>query len=294
MPDRRTPLWLWPNLLSLDAPAVAIVWLLMFQKIWVQYLSWGYHASLFLAVWGIYILDRILDVKMLAPGDPRLGPRHEFHERHAKVMACVAVAALIGSALIAGFEISFGPLVDYGKPVLFLVVIFFSLTIFSKQDREIPHLRNLFAGLAFAYGTAMGAHMWSWKPGMVDLVLPPLNLALAPEMLAFAVLCTLNISAIHFWEHSRFSADVEEGAANDLALTVPLTVLAAACIGLAVMDAESRSRPFYYAVLISSALLYVLNRLRKNYSLDALRVMADAAMIAPLPVFLVLINSTQV
>ena len=288
MPERRTPLWLWPNLLSLDAPAVAMAWLFMFQKIWLQILPWGYYAALGLAVWGIYILDRIIDVKMLAPGDPRLGPRHDFHQRHLRVMSTVAVLALLGSAFIAGGHISFGPMVDYGKPVIFLVVVFFSLTIFSKQDREIPHLRNLFAGLAFSYGTSMGAHMWSWKPGIFDVVHQPFNLALSPEMLAFAILCTLNISAIHFWEHSRFSGDVEQAAANDLSLTIPLTVLAAGSIGLAVLDEESRSRPFYYAVLISSALLYVLNRIRANYSVDALRVMADAAMLVPLPVFIAL------
>jgi len=294
MPEsRRTPIWLWPNLLSLDAPIVAIVWLYMFQRIWLQYLSWGYPVALGLAVWGIYILDRIIDVKMLPPGDPRLGPRHDFHQRHTKVMASIAVVALIGAALVAGFEISFGPLVEYSKPVCFLIVIFFSLTIFSKQDRDIPHLRNLFAGLAFAYGTAMGAHMWSAAYGLVETNVPWLNLVMCPEMLAFAVLCTLNISAIHFWEHSRIAGDEESGAANDLALTLPLTVLAASCIGLAVMDEESRSRPFYYAVLISSALLYVLNRLRSWYSMDALRVMADAAMIVPLPVFLALVKSVN-
>ncbi|MCW1915770.1 hypothetical protein OJ996_19445 [Luteolibacter sp. GHJ8] len=288
MPDRRTPLWLWPNLLSLDAPAVAMAWLFMFQKIWLQVLPWGYYAALGLAVWGIYILDRIIDVKMLSPGDHRLGERHEFHQRHMKFMSILAVVTLLGSAFVAGGHISFGPLVDYGKPVIFLVVVFFSLTIFSKQDREIPHLRNLFAGLAFSYGTAMGAHMWSWKPGIFDAIHPPFNLALSPEMLAFAVLCTLNISAIHFWEQSAFTRDRERGAANDLSLTIPLTGLAAAAIGLAVLDEESRSRPFYYAVLISSALIYVLNRVRSKYSVDALRVMADAAMIAPLPVFIAL------
>lgn len=288
MPERRTPIWLWPNLLSLDAPAVAMAWLFMFQKIWLQVLPWGYYAALGLAVWGIYILDRIIDVKMLAPGDPRLGARHDFHQRHMRFMSILAVVTLLGSAFVAGGHISFGPLVDYGKPVIFLVVVFFSLTIFSKQDREIPHLRNLFAGLAFSYGTAMGAHMWSWKPGIFDAIHPPFNLGVSPEMLAFAVLCTLNISAIHFWEQSAFTKDREQGAANDLSLTIPLTGLAAAAIGLAVLDEESRSRPFYYAVLISSSLIYILNRLRANLSVDALRVMADAAMIVPLPVFVAL------
>lgn len=294
MPERRpTPLWLWPNLLSLDAPIVALVWFYMFQRIWLQYLSWGYSVALFLVVWGIYILDRIIDVKMLAPGDPRLGPRHMFHQKHSRLMMWTALAGLLTATIVAGFEISYGPLIEYGKPVLFLVVIFFSLTIFSKQDREIPHLRNLFAGMAFAYGTAMGPHMWSPAYGFVETRWGWLNLILSPEMLAFAVLCTLNISAIHFWEHSRIAGDEESGAANDMALTVPLTVLAAACIGLAAMDPDSRSRPFYYSVLIATALLYVLNRLRSNYSMDALRVMADAAMVVPLPVFLILVNSAN-
>ncbi|WP_035615471.1 hypothetical protein [Haloferula sp. BvORR071] len=290
MPERRTPFWLWPNLLSLDAPIVAIVWLCMFKKIWVPgILTWEHYAALGLAVWGIYIFDRILDVKMLAPGDPRLGPRHEFHQKHTKVMGFLGLIALVGSALIAGYGIPFGPLIEYGKPILFLVVIFFSLTVFSKQDREIPHLRNLAAGLAFSFGTAFGAHMWA--PDSYEFGLQSIGLCLSAEMLTFAVLCTLNISAIHFWENSRSSNDVEQGAANDLALTVPLTVLAAACIGLAVMDSENRSRSFYYAVLISTALIYVLNRLRSNYSMDALRVMADAAMIVPLPIFFVLAKS---
>lgn len=289
MPDRRTPSWLWPNLLSLDAPVVAVVWLVMFEKSWRQTLPWGYHVALFLAVWGIYILDRLIDVKMLAPGDHRLGTRHAFHNRFMRSMSVLAVITLLGALLVAGFHISAGPLLDYGKPVLVMVVVFFSLTIFSKQDREIPHLRNLFAGLAFAYGTSMGAHMYSGKTGFADLSwlnFPPADLLFSPEMLAFAVLCTLNISAIHFWEHSRSSDDPELGASNDLALTVPLTVLGAASIGLAALDEESSSRPFFYAVLISTALLYVINRNRARFSLDALRVMADVAMIAPFPVFL--------
>ncbi|WP_193213977.1 hypothetical protein [Luteolibacter marinus] len=291
MPERRTPLWLWPNLLSLDAPIVAMVWLFMFQKIWLQVLPWGYYAALGLAVWGIYIIDRILDVKMLSPSDSRLGPRHEFHRKHLRAMSILAVLVVCGSIIVAGFHISFGPLIDYGKPVIFLVVGFFSLTVFSKQEQEIPHLRNVFAGLAFAYGTAMGAHMWSGKAGIIDLVHPPFNLLIAPEMLSFAVLCMLNISAIHFWEHSRSSSDPDFKAAHELALTLPLVLLGSVCILLAALDEESRSRPFYYAVLISAALLYIANRERSRFSIDALRVIADAAMLVPLPVFLAMTRS---
>ncbi len=290
MPERRTPLWLWPNLLSLDAPVVAVAWLYMFQKIWLMVLPWGYYAALGLVVWGIYLTDRIADLKMLPPGDPRLGSRHRFIQRCGRWPGIVAAMALLGALLVAGGHIPQGPLVDYGRVVLPMVGIFFCLTVFSMQDREIPHLRNLVAGLAFSYGTAMGAHMWVVKPGIIDLVYPHFNLLVAPEMLVFALLCSINITAIHFWEQAAAGGESEDGW-NDLAIVLPLAVLGAACIGFAAKSEEVISRPFYYAVLISAALLYAINRIRTRCSIDALRVLADAAMLAPLPIFWALSGS---
>ena len=52
------------------------------------------------------------------------------------------------------------------------------------------------------------------------------------------------------------------------------------------LDDGQSSRPFFYAVLTSSALLYILNRRRAEFPLDALRVLADVAMLVPLLVFL--------
>lgn len=46
------------------------------------------------------------------------------------------------------------------------------------------------------------------------------------------------------------------------------------------------SRPFFYAILTGAALLYLLNRRRAMFSLRALRVLADAALIVPVLVFL--------
>lgn len=34
MDKERAPWWLWPNLLSLDAPVVAVAWAWMFSKAW--------------------------------------------------------------------------------------------------------------------------------------------------------------------------------------------------------------------------------------------------------------------
>ncbi len=288
MPEsRRTPSWLWPNLLSLDAPVVALVWFFMFERTWRMYVPWNAALALGLAVWGIYVLDRIADVKLLSAGDPKLGLRHEVHRRWLPWAGWAALAALIASAALAGFTMPW-EIVHYGKVVLVLMIAFFVLTVFNMQDQEIPVFRNIVAGITFGYGTAMAVHVYVF---LYEPTQSPLVLLIIPEVIAFAFLCVLNISAIHFWENSRRTGDPEKGAENDLSLTLPLTVLGAACLVFAFRDPNSTTRPFFYAVLIATALLYVLNRQRERFSLDALRVLADLAMIAPLPVFFALSDS---
>lgn len=256
----------------------------MFEKTWRMYVPWHGFAALGLAVWAVYVWDRIIDLKLLSEGDDKLGQRHEFHARCLPWAGWLAFAALLTSGGLAGFFMP-ADIVHYGKLVLVMMVAFFVLTIFAMQDREIPVIRNLVAGVTFGYGTAMAAHVY------VPLYEPsqgPWALVITPEMLAFAFLCVLNISAIHFWEHSRRTDDPERGAQNDLALVIPLAVLGASCLAFAVRDPDSTTRPFFYAVLVATALLYVLNRLRDRFSMDALRVLADVAMVAPLPVFFAL------
>jgi hypothetical protein len=292
MPDRRTPLWLWPNLLSLDAPVVAMVWLAMFSGAWIPFQEWQAYPALGFGVWGIYLFDRLMDIKLLDPEDSRLGLRHEFMRRHEGIMKWVASGAvllaagitlsslptaLIGQDLLSGRNAQFG----YIFPVLLMVVAFFSLTVASAGSPDIPHVRNLIAGFAFSYGTGMLAHV---QRGTEEIM----HLLVSPEMLCFALLCALNISAIHFWERSRSSHDPEVKAAHEIFLTLPLAVLGGAALLFARSDDPSMTRPFFYAILISAGLLFVVNRNRSRFSLDALRVMADAAMVAPFPVFLAL------
>jgi hypothetical protein len=294
MPDRRTPFWLWPNLLSLDAPVVAMVWLAMFSGAWVPFQEWQAYPALGFGVWSIYLFDRLMDVKLLDPADPRLGLRHEFIRRHEGIMKWLAVAAalacagimlftlptaLIGQDLLGGNRAQFG----YIFPVLLMVVGFFSITVASAGSHDIPHFRNLIAGLAFSYGTGMLAHVQLGMEGIGHLLF-------SPEMLCFALLCAMNISAIHFWEHSRSSRDPDFKAAHELALTLPLVVLASASFLFARSagsdDEKAVRQYFFYAILISTALLFILNRIRSRFSLDALRVLADVAMIVPYPIFL--------
>lgn len=284
---------MWPNLLSLDAPLVAIAWLYMFTRAWqVNYLEWQAYAALGLGVWVIYVVDRLLDLRVRADDDPALAARHEFHFRHRGWFVAGGVLAVLAGLWFVLRYLPAELLLSYSGPAVGLVTAFFLAVIGSRGSHEVPYLRNVIAGLAFGYGTAMMAHTRVASQGMFSMLV-------SREMIAFSVLCMLNITAIHLWEHSRRSKDPEVEAADEMSLTLPLIVLAGAAMVFAYLDnpamfgrgfgsEEPPARPFFYAILISTALLQILNRSRRRFSLDALRVLADVALLAPLPLFLVL------
>ncbi len=293
MSEGRKPWWLWPNLLSLDAPLVAVAWLYMFARAWqVNYLEWEAYAALGLGVWAIYVCDRLIDLRIRDASDPALASRHEFHARHRSLFL---VGVILAIAAVLWFVFKTLPvelLMSYSWPAVTLVAAFFVLVIGRGASGEVPYFRNAVAGLAFAYGTAMMAHTRVPSQGMWSM-------ALSREMIAFAVLCVLNITAIHLWEHSRRSDDPEVKAADEMSLTLPLTLLAGSALVFAYFDNPGMfgrgmgsdslpARPFFYAILISAALLQILNRTRRRFSLDSLRVLADAALVAPLPLFFIL------
>jgi hypothetical protein len=274
--ESRKPWWLYPNLLSLDAPLVAVAWLHAFAGAWRLYLPWPAYVCLGLAVWVIYVSDRLLDVSMAAGSPVPLEARHDFHRRHHRFFRLGVAAALLGGVFIVVTQM---PMAIYMNLLLggVLVAGFFGLAMISSQEaHEVPVLKNVLAGITFAFGTAMTAHIYRNEFGLGELMK-------SREFLCFAVLCVLNISAIDLWEHAARSQDAETKASDELTLTLPLALLGIASIIFAALDPSSR--PFFYATLTASALLFILNRQRQRFPMDALRVLADVALLAPLLVF---------
>ncbi len=275
--EDRKPLWLYPNLLSLDAPLVAVAWLHVFAQTWrLGYHPWEAYVTLALAVWAIYVADRLLDVSLLGGPGGKLEARHQFHNRHRKLFGIAVIAALLVAVVLVVTKM---PMTIYRHLLLggVLVAGFFGLSMLSSQDSdEVPHSKNILAGVTFAFGTAMTAHLYRWEYGVYELLV-------SREFLSFAVLCVLNISAIDLWEHAARSSDLETKASDELALTLPLTLLGAFALASALRDMTTR--PFFYAILTGAALLYVLNRSRSRFSLDALRVLADVSLLVPILVF---------
>lgn len=276
----RKPFWLIPNLLSLDAPLVAVAWLYIFAKTWrADYIPWVAYISLALVVWVIYVVDRLLDASIRGGSSGRLEARHQFHRKHQRVFGVLAVMVgiTVGILVVSGLPVN---IYSYGIIGGIMVAGFFTLSVlYPAAENEQPYAKNVVAGLSFAYGTALLAHAYTGFD---------MRTILSRELICFAVLCILNISAIDLWEQANRSSDPEIKAGNELALTLPLALLGAASLVFALQAQQYTTRPFFYAILTSAALLHILNRSRARFQMDALRVLADVALLAPLVVFHVL------
>src|ERR1700726_3693665 len=104
--------WLWPNLLSLDAPIVALLWQLLFVRCFHGSLGTLPAALLAVAVWLIYVADRTLDAWRGCVEQPR----HEFYRRHWRAVLPVWLVALGGGAWLAWSRLP-GPLFIEGAAV---------------------------------------------------------------------------------------------------------------------------------------------------------------------------------
>ena len=93
------PISLW-HLASLDAPTVALVWSLAFAWAAHVVLPLWVPTLLVLAVWSVYITDRLLDARagLRDASLHRLRDRHLFHWRHRRILLPLAAAAAAAAA----------------------------------------------------------------------------------------------------------------------------------------------------------------------------------------------------
>ena len=275
--NQKHPKWLLPNLLSLDAPIVAVVWAWMFAQSWrVQWVNANIYLLLPGVVWIIYCLDRYLDNKVSENKRGEHSARHAFHQRHwwwfrigIYIVAGFCAATLLQLPLSIFF---------HAIPILILVCVYFFTAVFSEHRQGQPQLfKNAIAGFTFSYGTAMGVFFFRPSSYWLELVLTQQNLL-------FALLCTCNITAIDLWEASRATAEREGKKYYELSLTIPLFILVTLSFLLAVR-ADDYSRPFYFAIMIAGGLLQVINHYRSRFSLNTLRAFADLALLVPAPIF---------
>ena len=147
------------HLASLDAPTVALVWSLAF--------AWAAHivlplwvpALLVLAVWSVYVTDRLLDARagLRDATLHRLRDRHLFHWRHRRVLVPLAAASAAMAAWIV-FNLM-PPIARERNSVLAAAsLIYFTRVhtgreIFPRMSKLLS--KELLVGLLFTAGCAL-------------------------------------------------------------------------------------------------------------------------------------------
>jgi hypothetical protein len=239
--------WLWPNLLSLDAPVVAILWQILFARCFQAQAGVLPAVLLLSTVWLIYSADRTFDAWR---GD-RCSPRHEFYRRHWRGVMPVWVAVLLLTAWLATTRL---PEVLFRRGLILLVVVVAYFAFVHLGKRCWP--KEAAVGLVFALGATLAA--WGSVKTVADMA----------TILVFSCLCWINCVAIQRWERERLDWSP---------VIVAMGVAFAACALLYL------SRPILGAAEMASAFGFLLlDRVRRRLSADAVRVLADVALLSPL------------
>lgn len=267
--NSRQPWWLLPNLLSLDAPIVALAWQYVLTVSFHTQTDWFGRAGLALAVWAIYLLDRLLDTRR--PQESTEAARHRFTRRHRRTMwflLGIAVAAGMASMINAPAAL----IVD-GVFLSAVVMVY----LIGVQIGILPIPKEHAVSILFATGVALG-------PLAGGCHLPAILLAAIP----LSFLCLANTAAIEHVEWSRLTHYARPAphaftrwiAERYLAFCLMVTLvcgLGAACSGI-----DELRLPLAYSAAAMLA-LSLLHMARHRMSTELFRVLADAALLSPLP-----------
>jgi len=271
----RTPWWLWWNVLSVDAPTVAVVWAALFARVSGGRLSAAEATVLILAVWVIYVSDRLLD-GWTAKDRAALHERHRFCERHRLVLAGLVAFA---SGELVWLTTEHLPAAEVAAGVkLGVILVLYMAGIHAGRGRiawVFP--KEIAVGLLFACGSTLP--LWSRS------IRFPWGACL--PWILFGFLCALNCLSIECWENHDRSGKWRQpphplvrwadSRLSRMAAALAIAVLAACLVG----NPKSSSIAALLAVWLGALLLVLLNYGRTKLSPAALRVLADAALLVP-------------
>ena len=258
-------------MLSLEAPLVAVLWQAALAKAHGLHLMPMVHAGLGLVVWIIYVADRLWDTFRQPKAE--LDARHAFYRRHRVLfLALLMPLALAGAAWIAVKEIPEGLLWQAVSLAVFVVLYFF---IYVARLAPALMPRPHAAALLFALGCTAGIRFFSMPETWADPLL---------ECAVLTLLFLSNLSALAAKEEEDAGKPAHWHAAHPTLLGGNVLVMAAAVYFIqkgrfdAVLLAPS------VAVLAGLALMTILHRFRGKLGVEQHRVLADLAMVLPLPV----------
>jgi hypothetical protein len=274
----RRPWWLWWNILSIDAPSVAIVWALLFARMIRSNIPFLDFCILAITVWLVYIADRLLDGRV-STQPSTLHERHYFCRRHRRLLVTLMICAAALNLWLVQQDGFRSGLIRSGWILFALVVLymFSAHTQLSSLSRWLP--KEILVGFLFAAGVSLPA--WSRSRSLSYLIILPCAL--------FGLLCSLNCVAIEYWENGTnprirrgLLAPWSEVHIDSLAGSL----IALGFVGPILLGTPPRPASGWFAISCGALLILVLNHLKARIAVDAIRVLADAALVLPALIFL--------
>jgi hypothetical protein len=270
--SHTTPWWLWWNILSLDAPTVAVVWALLLARPSHMRLRAADEIVLGLVVWCIYVSDRLFDG--LNPTNQRvLRERHLFCAKHLRALTWLLVLAAFAVLWVTADFLA--PLeVSAGMKLAAMIGAYMAIIHAGRGSiaRFVP--KEVAVGILFAVGTTLPA--WSRLSEFSWDEWTPFGL--------FAVLCSLNCLAIECWENEPRYPDWFQGRSPVIRWAetrINQLAVALAVSAFAVVLVRRHPGPFgsgLPAISLAALLILLLNCHRNRLSGRALRVLADATL----------------
>jgi hypothetical protein len=266
--------WLWPTILSLDAPAVAVLW----QRLLGQSASVRIgRAEMFVlgcSVWLAYAADRWIEGWRLAPERIRTH-RHFFYRKNRWPIAAAWLALLGLDVAVAFRGLTAGEIAAGAVMLPAVAAYLFSQQLLHRNNRwRVP--KEACTAILLGAGAALFA---IGRPGS-DLRTMGVPLAL------FVLLCFSNCALISVWEdevdhsHGQTSLALQFRGAAVFSRTLPWAL--AVLSGAAWLAAGPRVEPAAGCAALSSALLGLVDMAEARIGRILARVLADLALMTPL------------
>ena len=268
-----TPL-LWLTVLSLDAPAVAVLWQLLFARSFHAQVSASITVLLGLVVWLIYVADRLLDT-LKVPAQGAEPTRHLFYRRHLWAFLLPFTAVFLLAAWISLTRLDENTFRD-GTAILLAVGVYFLTVHLLSPGREwLP--KEMQVGVLFALGTCF--------PVLEQMSRS--NVFMLATYLVFTALCWMNCAAIEYEEwkrlrHHQFGSPHQWTlwmGRRFLWIAFAIAILVAGLIASGIGRAH---RELLASELMSALALALIRYKDKSLSIDQFRILVDIALFTPL------------
>lgn len=267
--------WFLPSWLGLDAPCVTLTWTWAIARSSGEELPARPAIALFMVVWAIYLSDRLLDVASCPDWTSATG-RLRFGKRRRPLFLACLVGCLAGLAAVlwAGLPpdvIGRAMAVAVGVGVHFLA---FVRPVFFRA--KLPG-KEFGVGLFFAMGAfaCLGA-----------------TAETLPMLLSVALVVAFNCLVIAARDADSDAVN-DPGGATSWWHTIDRDLLPAGIALTASATAASfllAGPAFYVALAAAFGALTTLHRRAPKLSGDAVRALADFALLTPIPVLAILID----